>query len=227
MTEPALPDTAYSLDSTAPVDYEPATPLDYAAASLTEIADHFKTDKGSIKHGYTRIYEQYLAPHRRRPGVRLLEIGVACGASLKTWARYFADARVVGVDVREECRGLCSGYPNIAVRIGDASRAPQPETFHVIVDDGSHISADIADIFRVNWPSLKPGGYYFIEDLRCTHDPSYPDVVSSGAELERFARAHFMGLIDRLLMDMDLGKSDVQFVHFYRELAVICKGLPR
>lgn len=219
-----LPDTAYSLDSTHPVDYEPDKPIDYASASLTQIADHFKTDKGSIKHQYTRIYEQYLAPHRKRPGVRLLEIGVACGSSLKTWARYFADAFVVGVDVREECRGLCLNYPNISVRIGDASRTPQPETFHVIVDDGSHISADIVDMFRVNWPSLKPGGFYFIEDLRCTHDPDYPHVVSSGAELDRFARSHFIDFVNRELMEMDLKRSEIYFIHFYRELAVICKG---
>ena len=219
-----LADTAYSLDSTAPVDYEPDTPLDYATASLTAIADHFKTDKGSIKHGYTKTYEQYLATYRKRPGIRLLEIGIACGSSLKTWARYFADAQIVGVDVREECRGLCKRYPNISVRIADACTKPQPETFHVIVDDGSHISADIVDMFRVNWPSLKPGGLYFIEDLRCTHDPDYSNLVSSGAALDRFERSHFVEFLNGQLMEMDMGRSEIFFVHFYRQLAVICKG---
>lgn len=220
-----LADRAYSLDSTPPVDYEPDAPIDYANASLTAIADHFKTDKGSIKHRYTGIYEQYLAALRKRQGVRLLEIGIACGSSLKTWARYFVDAQVVGVDVREECRGLCKGYPDISVRIADACTTPQPESFDIIIDDGSHISADIVDMFRVNWPSLKPGGFYFIEDLRCTHDPNYSNVVSSGAALDRFDRSHFVDFVNRQLIEMDWGRSEIYFLHFYRELAVICKGL--
>ena len=223
---PPLADGAYSLDSTPPVDYEPDTPLDYAKASLTAIADHFKTDKGSIKHRYTKIYEQYLAGHRKRPGVRLLEIGVACGSSLKTWASWFADAQVVGVDVREECRNLCRRYPNISVRIGDAGRMRQPESFDVIIDDGSHVSADIVDMFRANWPSLKPGGLYFIEDLRCTHDPDYPAIVGTGAPLERFARSHFLDFLDGELQEMDWGRSQIFFIHLYKNLAVICKGVP-
>lgn len=221
-----LPDRAYSLDSTPPVDYEPDAPIDYAAASLTEIADHFKTDKGSIKHQYTKIYEQYLGALRKKPGVRLLEIGIACGSSLKTWARYFADAQVIGMDVREACSGLCRGYSNISVRIGDARRERQPETFDVIIDDGSHISADIVEMFRTNWPSLKPGGLYFIEDLRCTHDLNYPNLVSFEADLDRFERSHFMEFLDGELIAMDERRSEIFFIHFYRELAVICKGLP-
>ena len=222
MTRTVLPDRAYSRDSTVPVDYEPEQPIDYAAASLTGIADHFKTDKGTIKHNYAPVYERYLRELRRQP-VSILEIGVACGASLKTWARYFADARVIGVDLREACRGLCSGYSNITIRIGDASKVRQPELFDVIIDDGSHISADIVDMFSVNWPSLKPGGLYFIEDLKCTHNPDYPKLTTVKAAPERFARSHFIRFVDEELMRMDWRRSDVEFIHFYAELVVLEK----
>lgn len=221
---PPVDDGALSIDWTAPVDYDPQPLADYAQASLTEIADHFKTDKGTIRHNYTPLYEAYLEPLRAQPGVRLLEIGVACGASLKTWARYFADARVVGVDVREECRQLCARYPNVSIRICDARSCAQPEAFDVIIDDGSHVSADIVDIFRTNWPTLKPGGLYFIEDLKCTHNPLYPRQLAIQTDAARFARRHFMDFLDDELRRLDWGRSSVEYLHFYPELLVLRKA---
>jgi precorrin-6B methylase 2 len=225
----ALPDRAWSLDSTPPTDYEPAHPIDYARASLTEIADHFKTDKGTIKHRYTEVYERYLAPLRARRGVRILEIGVACGASLKMWSRYFRDAQVVGVDLREACAGLCRGYDNISVRIGDGRAGRQPESFDAIVDDGSHISADIVEIFRANWPALLPGGLYFIEDLRCTHDERFVRWAAASGELDpaRFSRRHFVDLVEEKLAEMDWRRGDVEYLHFYPELVVIRRAQAR
>ena len=217
----ALPDRAYSLDSTPPTDYEPESPIDFAKASLTEIADHFKTDKGSLKHHYTPIYERYLAPLRARAGLHILEVGVACGASLKMWSRYFRDPLVVGADVRAECAPLCRGYDNISIRICDARSTPQPETFDVIIDDASHISADIVEIFRANWPSLAPGGLYFIEDLKCTHNPRYPEQTAVRAPPGRFARRHFIDFVDAELQRLDWRRGEIEYVHFYTELAVL------
>jgi predicted O-methyltransferase YrrM len=220
----ALPDRAYSLDATPPTDYEPPLAIDFASASLTAIADHYKTDKGSLKHHYTGVYESYLAPLRQRSRLRILEIGVACGASLKMWSKYFRDVLVVGVDVREECARLCRHHPSISIRIADARGCRQPETFDVIVDDGSHISADIVDIFRSNWPSLAPGGLYFIEDLKCTHNPLYPKQTAIKAEPGRFQRRHFIEFLDQELMRLDWRRSDVECLHFHPELAVIRKA---
>lgn len=216
-------DRAYSLDTTAPKDYEPPTELDYSRASLTEIADHFKTDKGSIKHNYTSVYERYFDPLRAQPGLCLMEIGVACGSSLKMWSKYFRDARILGVDIRPDCAGLCRRYPNIAIAIQNATRAPVEGSFNIIIDDGSHVSADIVDAFRLNWPNLKPGGLFVVEDLKCTHNPQYPSALPFDVPAERFDRRHFMDLIDRCLMDMDWRRGDVEFIHFYKEMAVIKK----
>ena len=221
---PELADRAYSLDTTAPVDYEPPAHLDYAHASLTQIADHFKTDKGSIKHNYTAVYERYFGSLRGQPGLRLMEIGVACGSSLKMWSKYFADARILGVDIRPDCANLCRLYPNIAITIQNATKAPVPGAFDIIIDDGSHVSADIVDTFKHNWPNLKPGGLFVVEDLKCTHNPQYRSLLPFDIPAERFDRRHFMDLIDRCLMDMDWRRGDVEFIHFYKEMAVIKKA---
>jgi SAM-dependent methyltransferase len=217
-------DRAYSLDTTTPVDYEPPAELDWSRASLTEIADHFKTDKGSIKHNYTAVYERYLGGLRARPGLQLMEIGVACGSSLKMWSKYFADARILGVDIRPDCAKLCGRYPNISITIQDAAKAPVQGSFDIIIDDGSHVSADIVDAFRHNWPNLKPGGLFVIEDLKCTHNPQYRSLLPFDIPAERFERRHFMELVDRCLMDMDWRRGGIAFIHFYREMAVIGKA---
>lgn len=222
--QPPLEDGDYSVDWTAPVDYDPEPLADPSRASLTEIADHYKTDKGTIRHNYTAVYEKYLEPLRSRPALHLLEIGVACGASLKAWSTYFRDASVIGVDVREDCLKLCRRFPRIEIRLCDARRQAQPERFDVIVDDGSHISADIVEIFRANWPSLKPGGLYFIEDLKCTHNPLYRRQLAMHAEPSRFARRHFMEFIDEELMRLDWRQTAVEYMHFYPELLVLKKS---
>lgn len=217
-------DRVYSLDTTTPIDYEPPAAIDYARASLTEIADHFKTDKGTIKHHYTRFYETYFSPLRQRKELTLMEIGVACGSSLKMWSKYFANAKIVGVDIREECRQLCKKYPNISIYISDASQKVIDGQFDIIIDDGSHVSADIVDTFRLNWPNLKPDGLYVIEDLKCTHNPAYRSLLPFDIPEERFNRSHFTAMIDDCLKRMDWRQSDIEFIHFYRELAFIKKA---
>jgi hypothetical protein len=41
---------------------------------VEQLADRGGSDKGSVKHGYTRIYEHYFAPLRER-AITLVEIG--------------------------------------------------------------------------------------------------------------------------------------------------------
>ncbi|WP_374377219.1 hypothetical protein [Dongia sp.] len=219
-----IADRAYSLDTTAPVDYEPPFHLDYAKTHLTAIADHFKTDKGSIKHNYTAVYERYFSPLRQKPNLRLMEIGVACGSSLKMWSKYFAAAQVTGVDIRPDCAKLCKLYPNINIVIANATQKTIPGPFDIIIDDGSHVSADIAETFRLNWDSVTPGGLYVIEDLKCTHNPAYRSLLPFDIPAQRFERSHFMNMVDQMLQEMDWRRGNVSFVHFYKEMAIIQKA---
>jgi 2-polyprenyl-3-methyl-5-hydroxy-6-metoxy-1,4-benzoquinol methylase len=41
--------------------------------------------------------------------------------------------------------------------------------FDFIIDDGSHVGQHITTSFKMLWQHLKPGGYYFIEDLHAGH----------------------------------------------------------
>ena len=153
-----------------------------------------------------------------------MEIGVACGSSLKMWSKYFRDAHILGVDIREDCARLCRAYPNIAITIANATQVSIEGPFDIIIDDGSHVSADIVDTFRLNWRNVKPGGLFVVEDLKCTHNPQYRSLLPFDIPAERFDRRHFMELIDSCLMEMDWRRGDVDFVHFYKEMAIIKKA---
>jgi hypothetical protein len=188
-----------SLDKTPPEDFEPAGTLRWDA-SLTDMADFFGSDKGSIKHNYTAVYEQHLAKLKSEP-VNLLEIGVACGASLKMWSRYFPYGRITGVDIRPECAALCKGYPNIEIKIADATKERMFGDWDVIIDDGS-------------------GGLYFVEDLRCTYHPGY--VVRFPVEEEDRDRGAFTKLLDELMRRCDVG-GDVKAIHYSPQMLVVEK----
>jgi len=73
------------------------------------------TDKHSLHHGYLRHYERLFRSFRDEP-IELLEIGIAAGASLRTWRRFFSRARIIGVDVNPNCVRYSSD--NIVVEIG-------------------------------------------------------------------------------------------------------------
>ncbi|NJN00865.1 MAG: hypothetical protein HC793_04720 [Aquincola sp.] len=218
-------DRKYSLDTTFPEEYFPPTPIDFSTATLTEIADHFKTDKGTIKHRYTEVYSRYLDGYRGK-SLNLLEIGVACGSSLKTWSAYLGDrSGIVGVDIRKECEALCRSVPNIRILTADAATFSSDEVFDVIVDDGSHVSKDIVLSWQNLWRQVRPGGLYFIEDMRCTHDEVYRRNFTFPKADSDFDRRHVMQWLDEQMRAMDYSKSDIDFIHTYRQLIVLRKKI--
>ena len=210
----ANPDRKYSLTITKPEAYEPGEPE--AGLTLTQLADWFKTDKGTIKHNYTQVYERYIY----RFG-NLLEIGIACGASLKMW-RHWISGTVTGLDIRPECAEVCKGY-NIGIIIADATEWIPSETYDTIIDDGSHVSADIVKTWAHLWQYVKPGGLYVVEDLRCTHDKAYIESFEFPKPREDFARRHILLWLDKLMQAMDYRQSDIDFIHYHREMILIGK----
>ncbi len=43
------------------------------------------------------------------------------------------------------------------------------EVYDIIIDDGSHLNADIIKTFQFFYSRLAPGGIYVIEDLHCSY----------------------------------------------------------
>jgi SAM-dependent methyltransferase len=163
---------------------------------LDEIGLKFSTDKSSLYHDYLKKYEKYL-PFDRRDKIRILEIGVFNGASLKTWAEYFYNSQVIGLDINQECKALEEGPINI--EIGSQSDVnfinwifEKYKNFDLVIDDGSHLNEDVIFSFSKIFPRLNPGGIYIVEDT-CT---SYWEEYGGGLMKDSSMIEYFKKRID-------------------------------
>jgi SAM-dependent methyltransferase len=127
---------------------------------------------------YFETYEALFGPRRSTP-MRVLEIGVLKGGSLRLWQKYFhhPETVVVGIDIDPECARLDAPAEHRHVRIGSQA---DPEflrrvvsefgPFDLIIDDGSHHSTHMIASFNALYrDGLKDGGIYFAEDLHANY----------------------------------------------------------
>lgn len=141
-----------------------------------------QTDRTTDKwDSYLTVYDRAFAPYREG-GISLLEIGIQNGGSLEVHARYFRNHRlIVGCDINPRCAAL--NYPahdKIRVVVGNANAdetrrqiAALGTQFDIIIDDGSHQSADIILSFLHYFPRLKRGGLFVVEDLHASYWQGY------------------------------------------------------
>ncbi|CAD7970884.1 unnamed protein product [Amoebophrya sp. A25] len=139
------------------------------------------------RHYYHVLYEFHLSQLRDRDGpARFLEIGLGCtmrhgaGGSREIWEKYFNRPELWFGEYNAKCvdeyKRRHPGFSRIMV--GDQSNrtdlARWVETsggnFDVIVDDGGHRTPLQMGAFYGLFPSLKPGGLYFIEDIHYQRD---------------------------------------------------------
>lgn len=134
---------------------------------------------------YLPIYESII--DRSRP-IRILEIGVFRGNSLKLWREYLdSDSVIVGVDIDPACKQFQNEAGNVHVRIGSQQDlvflqrlVDEFGLFDVIIDDGSHMTSHMTDTFRFLFRSgLADTGVYIVEDLHSNYWTYYRDSRSS------------------------------------------------
>ena len=209
--------------------------------TLDELAIAFGTDKSTRTHGFTKHYQVYLELLRELP-IKLLEIGVQSGASLRMWKQYFPKAQIVGLDyfdvkpMEEDRIKIVQGQQK-DVKTMEEALLHGP--FDIIIDDGSHQNPDIMASFEYLFPRMKPGGIYVIEDTTCTY---WGDTHNVG---ENTTMAKMKQLVDdvnaggktgigdikkdptdpmfkeRGIGRMTWWERNVSFVHFYRSIIFI------
>lgn len=154
---------------------------------LNTLFERFGSDKGRVLYSavwnneprpdlannYAPFYQKKFAPLRNRH-VTLLEMGLTLGErpdvapSLAAWRHYFPDATLVGFDIVDMRHHQKDGY---TILHGDQSRVEDLERlipfgpYDIIIDDADHVSEDQIRAFLTLWDSVKPGGFYIIEDL--------------------------------------------------------------
>jgi hypothetical protein len=178
-----------------------------------------------------------LEPLRRRP-VRILEIGVggfddphAGGASPRMWKHYFPRGLVCGIDIHEKRLP-----PEARIRIHRGSQTVpgflgrvvgEMGGVDIVIDDGSHLNADVIRGFEILFPRLSEGGIYAVEDLQTAY---WPHMGGDSADLANPATSmnYFKRLADGLnhaeLLRPGYLEKHVTAVHFFHNLVFVEKG---
>ncbi|MDR3429437.1 class I SAM-dependent methyltransferase [Silvimonas sp.] len=165
---------------------------------------------------YLTEYDRLLSGYREQQ-ISLLEIGVQNGGSLEVWGKYFPQARhFIGCDINQDCSVLSYDDPRISLILSDANSdaaelqiASIAPLFDVIIDDGSHTSADIVRSFARYFERLKEGGLFIVEDLHC----SYWQEFQGGLYYPYSSQAFFKKLADIVNHEFwGIEKSRVSFL---------------
>ena len=209
--------------------------------SLDELAIAFNTDKSSRTHNFTKHYEVYFEMLRDAP-IKLLEIGVQSGASLRMWKHYFPKAQIIGLDyydtdVMGEDRIKIIKGEQTSIKAMDEALLNGP--LDIVIDDGSHQNGAIMGSFEYLFPRIKPGGLYIIEDTTCTywgdtHNVGPNTTMAKMKQLVDDVNAGGKTGIgdihkdpqDPMFKERGKGKMtwwerNVSFIHFYRSIVFI------
>jgi len=136
---------------------------------------------------YFPIYEKLFSSLADKP-LRILEIGVYNGGSIKMWTKYFRNYSLfVGLDIDPRCAEHTCPDKNIHVIIGSQDDEDLLEKtgkdfgpFDIIIDDGSHINSHMIKTFNSLFSRhLKEGGLYVVEDVHTSYWKSYRDIPRS------------------------------------------------
>lgn len=211
------------LDTVTPQEYLPQTgEVDLTQVTLTGLADLFGSDKGSIKHGYTKHYEKIIDDlGGKNAPLTIAEIGIACGASLRMWANYLPNAKIDGYDIQMECAKLCRDLPSVSITISDPRKVDKDAAYDLVIDDGSHIAEDVLGVLAHCWKWVKPGGYYVIEDMGCTYNDGYRDKFNKhfGKDLKN-DRNLMLQMFDALSREIDHGVGAFTEMRYCRQMWV-------
>ena len=163
---------------------------------LDKIGLEYGTDKSSVFHDYLNKYEKWIN-FDRNDKIKILEIGIAEGKSLKMWKDYFINSTILGIDIRPECKNY--EEERIFVEIGDQTNehflsevSEKYGPFDLIIDDGSHMNYDVITTFNIMFNNVLNKGLYIIEDS-CT---SYWDSFGGGLLKLNSTMEFFKKIID-------------------------------
>jgi hypothetical protein len=118
------------------------------------------------------IYEKWFSPLMDEE-IKLLELGVAAGQSMKMWSDYFVNGSIIGVDLFPQFKPedgdtrvrIFQGSQTDTILLDKIAKECAPDGFDIIVDDCSHIG----ELTKISFwhlfsHHLKKGGIYAIED---------------------------------------------------------------
>lgn len=144
---------------------------------LTKFEDAISSSKAMKPTSFASVYASIF--DRIRP-IRILEIGIHEGASIRMWRDILGpDGFIAALDITEKscaaARGVASEVylgsqadNDLLERIGDDCGP-----FDLIIDDGSHRNPHMKSTLEKMMLNVRPGGAYLVEDMFTSYWPNY------------------------------------------------------
>lgn len=206
---------------------------------LSQLMNKYGSDKGPGHHNYTPLYYKLLKGLQDSPLV-FLEIGIGGyiypdkgGESLRAWEEFFPKAVIHGIDIYDKCsieKGrihthICSqNHPVQLTNLIGTIGSPD-----IVLDDGSHVSADIIVSFETLFPLLKKGGLYIIEDLETSYWAEHYYGNDNIDDLTIITTMNYFKRLSDSLNDTFFSyqgpKFDIESIAFYKGFILITKNL--
>jgi len=143
------------------------------------IPGHSKTNNMELED-YLPIYDN-LWTNIRNNKIKLLEIGIDQGGSLRIWKEYFPNGEIIGADLQSQLLYTEDRIKTVLVNQESIESLKSLESlgpFDIIIDDGGHVMSQQINSLITLFDYVKPGGYYIVEDLCTSYWPhfggSYP-----------------------------------------------------
>lgn len=218
--------------------------------SLDNLGLKYGTDKSSLFHSYTKIYEKYFEPLREQP-IKFLEIGFSRGASAHMWEEYFSNAQLFYIDIDLSSFGFLQNFTRTHLYFVNQENPAELSNFSremgdfdIIIDDGGHTMNQQITSFKMLFPHLKSGGIYVIEDLHTsyTYQKNYGTCYGSGDPSQQTMAEFLQKLVhsvnkmgaltgcadfdkcpSHIFSEFSVYEKDIISVHFYCSLCFIFK----
>lgn len=143
--------------------------------SLRDLIDNSRTDKDTT-HSYLDLY-QSLLEKKKETAVKVLEIGIHKGGSIKMWDDFFINADVYAVDIlpkesmweellNKESIHLYNSEDAYNSGFVQNEFIDNEFQFDMMLDDGPHTLQSMIQFIKLYLPLLKHDGILIIEDVQ-------------------------------------------------------------
>jgi hypothetical protein len=142
--------------------------------TLHEIGMEFHTDK-AYDHKFCDFYDYHLSSIRNND-LKILEIGIWKGESLRMWKEYFPNAQIFGIDIMQSALFSEDRIQTFILDQGDENLLKQFKSQHgpfdIVIDDGSHFTHHQF----ISWDVFSDTPIFIWEDLHTSRMPHYMTV---------------------------------------------------